>query len=61
MNQKTAKKLRKLCRRTSYGTPTRNRYQDLKDNWNNVPAPSRHKLLEALERSAKIIESSSNP
>lgn len=55
MNQKTAKKLKKLCF-NSDGTFNRDRYQAVKSNWNKVPSNHRNSLMAAMEESARWIK-----
>lgn len=57
MNQKTAKKLRKLCVMTSVDAgSTRSRYQKLKKGWNKTSSNHRHNLYVVLLKKSKVIE-----
>ncbi len=59
MNQKQAKRIRKLVRETSQpGYKNRSRYNALKEGWNKTPKDERAKLMEILEMASKNIQSS---
>lgn len=64
MNQKQAKKIRKLLKQTSSSDQSdQSRYNNIKKNWDKIPHNEKKKLMKSLESAAKFISDNnqSNP
>lgn len=64
MNQKQAKKIRKLLKQTpSSDGSEQSRYNNIKKNWEKIPHNQKKKLMEALQNAANLISDNnqSNP